>query len=137
MAEVDHQQDSSISPKTLKLQHFFVHVVLAEWLKSQKIPMTPTDPLQKNLGIESFHLMDRILCMPRMKLWLMCKTGYRAGDISMRYRKSDPYRTGQAIVVPQPVVPIATSRHMPNGTEYDHADDSDDNDNSDDVDDDH
>lgn len=136
VAEVDHQQNHSISPKSLRLQHFFVHVVLAEWLKSQKIPMTPNDPLQKNLGIENFHLMDRILCMPRMKLWLMCKTGYHAGDISMRYRKSDPYRTGQAIVVPQPVVPIATSRQMPKRTKYDHADSSDDNDNSDDDDDD-
>lgn len=132
MAEVDNSDSQSISPKSVILQHFFVHVVLAEWLKDQNIPMAPNDPLQRSLGLNNFHLMDRILCMPRMKLWLMCKTGYRARDISMGYRRSDPYRTGQAVVVPQPVVPIVNSGRLPNTTEEDYREYHDDDGDSDD-----
>lgn len=131
-AEVDHNDGQLISPKSLILQHFFVHVVLAEWLKDQNIPMAPNEPLQRSLGLNNFHLMDRILRMPRMKLWLMCKTGYRARDISMGYRRSDPYRTGQAVVVPQPVVPIVNSGHFPNTAEQDYSEYHHDDDDSDD-----
>ena len=83
------------------------------------------------LGIDNSNLMDRIVCMQRMKLCLMCKTGYRAGDISVRYKKGDRYRSGKAILVPQPVLPIATSERKPNRNEDDYAGYSDHNDNSD------
>ena len=132
VAEVDHNDPQSISPKSLILQHFFVHVILAAWLKDQNIPMAPNEPLQRSLGLNNFHLMDRILRMPRMKLWLMCKTGYRARDISMAYRRSDPYRTGQAVVVPQPVVPIVNSRRLPDTAEHYLREDCHDDDDSDD-----
>ena len=61
-----------------------------------------------------------------MKLWLMCNTGHRAVDITMKYRDNDPYRTGQAVIVPQPVVPVATAQEVPIDSEHDRSEDSDD-----------
>ena len=109
VAAVDHLDETSVSPKSVILQRFFIHVVLSKWLTRENLPMAPVDPIQRSMNLNHFHLMDRILREGRMKLWLMCNTGHRAADISMEYRQNDPYRTGQAILVPQPVVPIATA----------------------------
>lgn len=124
VAEVDNGEADTTSSKSVILQRFFIHVVLAKWLAREDIPMAPTDPIQQSLRLAHFHLMDRILRKGRMKLWLMCNTGYRATDISMSYRQNDPYRTGQAIVVPQAVVPIASSRGVPNTTEEEEDEDA-------------
>ena len=123
-SEVDCRDTQSISSKSVILQRFFVHVVLADWLREQNLPMAPNDPIQKSLQLENFHFMDRILRKGHMKLWLMSNTGYRATDISMSYRQSDPYRTGQAVVVPQPVVPIVASRGVPSRTEEEDDEDN-------------
>lgn len=132
VAEVDNSETRTICPKSVILQRFFVHVVMADWLKDQKIPMAPSDPVKKSWTLGNFPLMDRFLRKGSMKLWLMCITGYRATDISMNYRQIDPYRTGQAIVVPQPVVPIAASGVVPDITAEEDSDLYDDDYDSDD-----
>lgn len=118
--------------KSVILQRFLVGEVLSAWLSREELPMAPVNPVRQSMGLHNFHFMDRILCRRRMKLWLMCNTGHRASDITMEYRQTDPYRTGQAVVVPQPVVPIATSKGV--SLTRDHSDvddeDSDDDDSS-------
>ena len=110
MAATSDIDDDRVSAKCIMLQRFLVQNVLRALLNRDKIPMAPLDQTQKAMGLQRFHFMDRILRKRRMKLWLMCNTGHRAADITMKYRENDPYRTGQAVAVPQPVVPIATAQ---------------------------
>lgn len=112
VAAVDNIDETSISTKSVILQRFLIQFVLSSWLDREELPMTPLNPIRKSMNLDHFHLADRILYKGRMKLWLMCNTGYRAKDISMAYRENDPYHTGQAVVVPQPVVPIAATKRI-------------------------
>lgn len=125
MAAVDPTEEDAISVKSVVLQRFVVYEVLSAWLSREQLPMAPTHPIQQSMGLRNFHLMDRILRNGRMKLWLMCNTGHRAADITMQYRENDPYRTGQAVLVPQPVVPIATAQGVSVAPDRDDNGDSD------------
>ena len=126
VAAVDPTEEDSVPVKSVVLQRFIVHQVLSTWLSREQLPMAPMHPIQQSMGLSNFHLMDRILRKGRMKLWLMCNTGHRAVDITMKYRDTDPYRTGQAVIVPQPVVPVATAQGVPTDSEHDGSEDSDD-----------
>lgn len=122
VAAMGDVRDEDVSVKSVILQRFLIRDVLSAWLAREHLPMKPVNNLRRSMGLQKFQLMDRILPSSRMKLWLMCNTGHRASDISMGYRQIDPYRTGQAVIVPQSVVSIATAEGVAATTDGDDDD---------------